>query len=246
MKAANHEERLAEENDDAMTALENRTRDTQKMVDALDALDELKAMSQRNERLNSSSRLSILGDKEKPLGDEDEALLKSFQLERKKATMYGPISGEIDSLNGENVRSDFIIPELEASVSSVGKRRNRAGAASTRNPVSCEAARSFLEDEGSMAPISDDPDFTNANQPLRSVGISGVSLTALDAGELGESRQTRKFELNNSADIIPVLKMKKRKAKARTPSPLESIAATSCHSEVEKLGLVNYDSSGDE
>merc|ERR1712205_22939 len=50
VEEASKQARIDEDKDDAMTALENRTRDTQKMVDMMDALDELKAVSQRNER----------------------------------------------------------------------------------------------------------------------------------------------------------------------------------------------------
>ena len=81
---ANRKARIDEDKDDAMTALENRTRDSQKAVDMLDALDELKAVSQRNERIDNDTVLAAAQQrrtqKETQLLDQDdEELIKSIR-----------------------------------------------------------------------------------------------------------------------------------------------------------------------
>ena len=79
----NLKDRLDEDKSDAMVALENRTRDSQREVDMLDALDHLRTVSQRNERMNMDAILAVAQDRraksEAELDKEDEELIKSIK-----------------------------------------------------------------------------------------------------------------------------------------------------------------------
>lgn len=86
--AAKEEEERAREEDeaDAMKSLENRTMDSKMEMDVLDALDEIKAMNQRYERVDTESILRRREEAEKAkseanrgLSTEDEALVKSIR-----------------------------------------------------------------------------------------------------------------------------------------------------------------------
>mmetsp|Transcript_16833 Transcript_16833/g.23163 ORF Transcript_16833/g.23163 Transcript_16833/m.23163 type:complete len:276 (+) Transcript_16833:2-829(+) len=91
--------KLREEEDklDAMKALENRTIDNKVEMDVLDALDEIKAINQRHERIDTNQLLASLNNKNKSsnnsnnntsnsLNATEEELLKQF-----KAKKYGSI-----------------------------------------------------------------------------------------------------------------------------------------------------------
>lgn len=78
-------EREEEEEVDAMKALENRTLDSKVEMDVLDALDEIKAINQRHERVNTDALLAINAAKRDvatvQIGltkDQEDALVKSI------------------------------------------------------------------------------------------------------------------------------------------------------------------------
>mmetsp|Transcript_21464 Transcript_21464/g.72218 ORF Transcript_21464/g.72218 Transcript_21464/m.72218 type:complete len:346 (-) Transcript_21464:178-1215(-) len=81
---AEHEQRAAADETDAMTRLENRTKDSKLEMDILDTLDELRTMSQRNNRANLDE---VIARKRKQaeeeaqqaedhLDEDDEALVR--------------------------------------------------------------------------------------------------------------------------------------------------------------------------
>lgn len=84
-------EREEEDQFDAMKALENRTLDSKVEIDVLDALDEIKAINQRHERVDTNKVISILEKKRSSdthnessnsnneLSAADEALIKSIK-----------------------------------------------------------------------------------------------------------------------------------------------------------------------
>jgi hypothetical protein len=77
-------EREMEEKLDAMKALENRTLDSKIEMDVLDALDEIKAINQRHERIDTEHLINktIRSEKEvliNGLTAEDEAVVKSIR-----------------------------------------------------------------------------------------------------------------------------------------------------------------------
>ena len=89
-------EREEEDANDTMKALENRTLDSKLEMDVLDALDEIKAINQRHERVDTNAALAALHNKNKNsnnnntttlvngLTAEDEALVKSIKFGVKK------------------------------------------------------------------------------------------------------------------------------------------------------------------
>eukprot|EP00616_Rhizochromulina_sp_CCMP1243_P009427 CAMPEP_0118983366 /NCGR_PEP_ID=MMETSP1173-20130426/35195_1 /TAXON_ID=1034831 /ORGANISM="Rhizochromulina marina cf, Strain CCMP1243" /LENGTH=408 /DNA_ID=CAMNT_0006933935 /DNA_START=36 /DNA_END=1262 /DNA_ORIENTATION=+ len=85
MEEANLKERLDEDQQDSMRALENRTLDSRMEMDMLDALDELKAINQRHQRVDTGSLLSAIEERRRQeatggdLDEEDEALVKSIK-----------------------------------------------------------------------------------------------------------------------------------------------------------------------
>jgi hypothetical protein len=103
--AQNQQDRQVGENEDAMTALENRTRDTQKMVDMLDQLDELKAMSQRNQRIDADALMRAADEKRQKIDEanslskEDEELLKSVKFNSVKSTVRLDDDGSDEQLS---------------------------------------------------------------------------------------------------------------------------------------------------
>ena len=96
-EASNRKERIDEDKDDAMTALENRTRDSQKAVDMLDALDELKAVSQRNQHIDTNAMLAAAQHRraqaEADEELEDEKLIKSMKFRRGGGVIRGTSDG---------------------------------------------------------------------------------------------------------------------------------------------------------
>eukprot|EP00618_Florenciella_parvula_P000267 CAMPEP_0119490014 /NCGR_PEP_ID=MMETSP1344-20130328/15305_1 /TAXON_ID=236787 /ORGANISM="Florenciella parvula, Strain CCMP2471" /LENGTH=257 /DNA_ID=CAMNT_0007525117 /DNA_START=41 /DNA_END=810 /DNA_ORIENTATION=+ len=84
----NLSERLEADKQDAMTALENRTLDSKKEMEILDALDELKAINQRKERVDTDALLntaaSVREKKRLELDEDEEAQVAKFAAERRK------------------------------------------------------------------------------------------------------------------------------------------------------------------
>ena len=83
--------RAEEEKVDAMKALENRTLDSKLEMDVLDALDEIKAINQRHERVNTDALLSLhaaqskLSDPNRPLTKEEEdEIIKNVNFKNKR------------------------------------------------------------------------------------------------------------------------------------------------------------------
>jgi hypothetical protein len=84
---AAEQERIEEDNVDAMKALENKTLDNKLEMDVLDALDEIKAINQRHEKVDTDAVLNnMVAKKLLPSGitEEDELLVKSVQFKSNK------------------------------------------------------------------------------------------------------------------------------------------------------------------
>jgi hypothetical protein len=98
-KEAVAKEREEEDEHDTMKALENRTLDSKIEMDVLDALDEIKAINQRHERVDTAAALAALQRKSAPasavlangLTKEDEDLVKSIKF---KSSGNGGISSD--------------------------------------------------------------------------------------------------------------------------------------------------------
>lgn len=100
-------QREEEEKNDSMKALENRTLDNKLEMDVLDALDEIKAINKRHERVDTDKLLGSIGVEtteklalnKDGLTEEDEALVKSIQFgkKRKLSNICEPVSTKVDS-----------------------------------------------------------------------------------------------------------------------------------------------------
>jgi hypothetical protein len=199
--ASNQQERIDEDKDDAMTALENRTRDTQKMVDTLDALDELKAMSQRNERIGAGALLSAIDEKRKveasKLDDDDEAVLKGIK--------FG--GGASDRRLGDSDEDDgFVLDQLEAVPEKRKKQKKMkqdAGEkddAAAQSPAALAPPKAAAASEVGVAVLP-------ASFGAAAGGAAGVDLLQLVA-------QRAAAERLQAQSKVPVLK---RKLKAPAP-----------------------------
>lgn len=93
-------EREEEDEHDTMKALENRTLDSKLEMDVLDALDEIKAINQRHERVDTNKVLVALqmggAQNKKATGDgltaTDEELIKSIKFKANSAVSSAPES----------------------------------------------------------------------------------------------------------------------------------------------------------
>lgn len=77
-----------------MQALENRTLDSKREMDIMSALDELKSMNSRHERVDTEAALAALkrsaaeeGEPEITLDEEDEAAVRQMILQQQKASL---------------------------------------------------------------------------------------------------------------------------------------------------------------
>lgn len=110
--SADAEEREREESYDAMKALENRTLDSKIEMDALDALDEIKAINQRHERIDTDSVIEETINKKKRmllnngLTDEDEALVKSIHFKTSAGGTNKQLDSDSDEENAANKQLD--------------------------------------------------------------------------------------------------------------------------------------------
>lgn len=78
----------------ALQALENRTLDSKREMDIMSALDELKSMSSRHERVDTEAALAALkrsaveeGEPEIDLDEEDEAAIRHMILQQQRGSV---------------------------------------------------------------------------------------------------------------------------------------------------------------
>jgi len=98
-KAAGHKDGADGKDKDAMQALENRTISSKLEMDVMDALDEIKAMNQRHERVDTQALLARVGGKGDVVGadgltEADEELLRSVNFGKARV-------GGVTSRNGD-------------------------------------------------------------------------------------------------------------------------------------------------
>lgn len=97
--------REAEEAADSMKTLENRTIDSKIEIDILDALDEIKAINQRHERVNTEALLGKVRDNKESassgagLLDEDENVIKSISFKRQRTKRLDESDDEAEGIS---------------------------------------------------------------------------------------------------------------------------------------------------
>ena len=142
------QQRLEEDKCDSMKALENRTLDNKIEMDVLDALDEIKAINKRHERVDTNKLLNSIGSSSSPssssgvvannssatadssLSESDEALIKSIQFKSNKR--------KVDVLNdrGVSIGDDEVVEIVEDnknSIDDVGPNVNKFNAESNHS-----------------------------------------------------------------------------------------------------------------
>lgn len=234
--AANLKERIDEDKEDAMTALENRTRDTQRMVDMMDALDELKAVSQRNDRIGPEDLLKATGGRravvDTPLEDDDEALLKTIK--------FGQQVPKEDSGDDES----FVLEELEASGKKLKPKEKR------RERGTNKEASASSDSSADVAVALSSSSSTTADPASRSAGRVKDSSSAVDI----LSRQLQEAQRADEPTLLPTIKRRKLIPKAKISDSAAAAASTTEPSVASEsateaptglMGLGDYGSSGD-
>lgn len=112
--------REEEEKVDAMKALENRTVDSRLEMDVLDALDEIKAINQRHERVNTDALLSLHAVKNQGVSrvamtqEEEDAIMNNVKF--KSSTVRRDDSDE--EVAAPTMRDDGIAAKVRQQLSS--------------------------------------------------------------------------------------------------------------------------------
>lgn len=173
-------ERHDEDENDAMKALENRTLDSKLEMDVLDALDEIKSINQRHERVDTDQLIDRLVTKRPLLSngitEEDETLVKSIQFNKKV------ITDDID---------DSIIKEQTPNINSlINNQLQKVKKDSNALGISVVARKRIkIESDGSNDKVNSQSNKTNndTNQDkAESSSSSSSSTTAATAtGGLG-------------------------------------------------------------
>lgn len=104
-------EREEEEKVDVMKSLENRTMDSKVEMDVLDALDEIKSINQRHQRVDTNKLLDIVRPKEVKLNangltDADEELVKSINFKARKADNVPSTTTDADSFHDDLIQTN--------------------------------------------------------------------------------------------------------------------------------------------
>jgi len=201
----------------------------------LDALDELKAVSQRNERIDSSILLNSVDHQRKAHQDtgldaDDEALVNSISFgNRDKRADGRPLGDEVDE--------PFVLDELESRSSGSGKySRKRVGEKRGKNSSKNDTAST---DKQSGASTLDETDQASVTQKFDQVGIDVHLKGNLSKGEAGEVdmgksmlqqvQERTAMERAKDSATLPVLKKRKILKKVGslgTSAPKSQISAT--------------------
>lgn len=149
------EEKKAREEDDnvdAMKALENRTLDSKVEMDILDALDEIRAINHRHERIDTDEVLEKLQFKKTPkmsneLTEEDEELIHSIKFKSNQVS---------DKINQEGA-GDALISAIESEI----QAKKESSAVASTLPIIIKKKRKI---ESEVPPV----------QPVKVVPSSGL------------------------------------------------------------------------
>lgn len=118
-------EREEEDNQDVMKSLENRTLDSKLEMDILDALDEMKAINQRHERVDTNALITHLKGRDDKvvlnangITDAEEDLVKSINFRRHEEGMKKRSLSSDSSSDEDKDKDPIVLPSLSSSSSS--------------------------------------------------------------------------------------------------------------------------------
>lgn len=146
-KEAVKKQREQEDEADAMKALENRTMESKLEMDVLDALDEIKAINQRHERIDTNKLIEALQKPTVTNGEvdrnainkatgitlADEDLIKSIKFKNKPATINVGSNG--GSSSGGSGNNNDALSTTHTLVSQLNKHVNAKQAAAAAAPA---------------------------------------------------------------------------------------------------------------
>jgi hypothetical protein len=156
--------REAEEANDAMKALENKTMDNKMEMDVLDALDEIKAINQRHNRVSTEKVLQAIHKKQDSksseadllaLNAEDEALIRSIKFKSNIPTISRVEDGDeedagLRTLAHEDVASQITCHLVKPAntvpnVSVMIKKKRKIDIANSRSGVEESSKKALVE-----------------------------------------------------------------------------------------------------
>jgi len=130
LKEEEEANRLEEEKLDSMKALENRALDSKNEMDLLDALDEMKAIKQRHDKLNKDNLIQLFQEQKnhhdhhhQQEDDNDEEIIKSVNFKYKRRNDEDAVEQVVDESNkkgiNELIQENINKNSINTSVSSM-------------------------------------------------------------------------------------------------------------------------------
>lgn len=223
---AEEKERYEEEDVDSMKALENRALDSKIEMDVLDALDEMKAINQRHERVDTNALINTL------ITDQNKGRL---------------LANGLTAADEELVKSiKFKSSSINSSSSSSSSRSNSSSSSSSDHKRKADEALIGGGGGGSGGEAVEE----EGDELVSSVAAPTTTTTTTTAGDLLLSqlqRQKEKESVKQSAHIIVKKKKKveEKKVEVKTETK-ESLPSSSLGLLGLGLGLMGYASSDDE
>lgn len=141
--------REEEEELDAMKALENRTMDNKIEMDVLDALDEIRAINQRHQRVDTNKVLEALAAKNQPVKRDPSSLLTEEDEKEIQNMKFGVKTQETnDTLNNNtNNNSNSILSQLKKQM--INNTNNTNLTSTSSNPIIITKKKRKLEESNS-------------------------------------------------------------------------------------------------
>lgn len=137
--------REEEEELDAMKALENRTMDNKIEMDVLDALDEIRAINQRHQRVDTNKVLEALAAKNQPIKRDPSSLLTEEDEKEIQNMKFGIKTQESnDTLNNSNNNNNSILSQLKKQMINTNNI-----ASTSSNPIIITKKKRKLEESNS-------------------------------------------------------------------------------------------------
>jgi hypothetical protein len=186
--SAEQKKREEEDNVDAMKSLENRTMDSKIEMDMLDALDEMKSINQRHERVDTNAVIESLYSKSNGkstlnangITDEDEKLVKSINFKSKAGTSSENVVNSSDSAIVASKVSKSLSERIKDEISTNRDAKKKLENMSKLSVVKKRKAVEHVDDSEKISKTSKVEDnIASASKPAITVLL----------GEYGESSE---------------------------------------------------------